>query len=83
MKIINLEKNIGSFQLKIDHLYIEPGRIHGLAGHNGCGKTILLKTIMGIMEPDRGEIDLEGLDRYCCFSAYSWQFRELLNCFVK
>ena len=46
MKIINLEKNMGSFQLKIDHLDIEPGKVHGLVGHNGCGKTILLKTII-------------------------------------
>lgn len=63
MKIINLEKNMGRFQLKIDHLDIEPGKVHGLVGHNGCGKTILLKSIMGILEPDCGEIDLDGLSR--------------------
>ena len=63
MRITDLKKNMGSFSLEIDHLVIEPGKIHGLAGHNGCGKTILLKTIMGILEPDKGTIDLEGLDR--------------------
>lgn len=63
MKITDLEKNVGSFNLKIDDLYIKPGLIHGLAGHNGCGKTVLLKLIMGILEPDRGRIDLEGMDR--------------------
>jgi len=63
MKIINLEKNMGSFQLKIDHLDIEPGKVHGLVGHNGCGKTILLKTIIGILTPDSGVIDFEGLDK--------------------
>lgn len=63
MKITDLEKNVGSFQLKIDDLYIQPGLIHGLAGHNGSGKTVLLKLIMGILTPDRGEIDLEGMDR--------------------
>ena len=63
MKITDLEKNVGSFNLKIDDLYIRPGLIHGLAGHNGSGKTVLLKLIMGILEPDRGEIDLEGMDR--------------------
>ena len=64
MKITDLEKNVGNFNLKIDDLYIKPGLIHGLAGHNGCGKTVLLKLIMGIIEPDRGRIDLEGMDRY-------------------
>ena len=63
MKITDLEKNVGSFELKIDDLYIQPGLIHGLAGHNGSGKTVLLKLIMGILEPDRGKIDLEGMDR--------------------
>ena len=63
MKITDLEKNVGSFQLKIDDLYIQPGLIHGLAGHNGSGKTVLLKLIMGILTPDRGEIDLKGMDR--------------------
>ena len=63
MKITDLEKNVGSFNLKIDDLYIKPGLVHGLAGHNGSGKTVLLKLIMGILEPDRGTIDLEGMDR--------------------
>ena len=63
MKITDLEKSVGNFNLKIDDLYIQPGLIHGLAGHNGCGKTVLLKLIMGILEPDSGVIDLEGMDR--------------------
>ena len=63
MKKTDLEKNIGSFNLKIDDLYIKPGLVHGLAGHNGSGKTVLLKLIMGILEPDRGTIDLDGMDR--------------------
>ena len=63
MKITDLEKNIGSFNLKIDDLYIKPGLVHGLAGHNGSGKTVLLKLIMSILEPDRGTIDLDGMDR--------------------
>ena len=63
MKITDLEKNVGNFNLKIDDLYIQPGLIHGRAGHNGSGKTVLLKLIMGILEPDGGRIDLEGMDR--------------------
>ena len=63
MKITDLEKNIGSFNLKIDDLYIKPGLVHGLPGTNGSGKTVLLKLIMGILEPDRGTIDLDGMDR--------------------
>ena len=62
MKITSLEKNIGNFQLNIKDWHIEKGKIHGIVGHNGCGKTVLLKLIMGILTPDSGCIDYEGVD---------------------
>ena len=61
MKITNLEKSVGNFKLEIEHLDIKQGIIHGIAGHNGCGKSVLLKLIMGIMEKDSGIIDYEGM----------------------
>ena len=61
MRITELRKKVGKTDLYIKDLKIESGMIHGLVGPNGCGKTTLLKLIMGITEPDSGVIDLEGL----------------------
>lgn len=61
MKIINLEKRIGDFQMKIPELQIEEGKIHGFIGGNGSGKTTAAKLIMGILQPDTGYIDYNGL----------------------
>ena len=61
MRITELRKKIGKTDLYIDDLKIESGLIHGLVGPNGCGKTTLLKLIMGITEPDSGHIDYESL----------------------
>ena len=61
MIITDLSKTEGDFTLQIDRMELAPGKIHGLVGHNGSGKTILLKCIMGILTPDRGTIDYEGL----------------------
>lgn len=61
MKITDLEKRIGRFELKVESLFLEPGRIHGIVGPNGCGKTVFLKLVMGILEPDGGQIDYEGI----------------------
>ena len=60
MRITDLRKKIGSTQLYIPDMEIENGKIHGLIGANGCGKTTLLKLIMGIVRPDCGTIDYEG-----------------------
>ena len=62
MRITDLEKKQGDLRMKIDSLVLGSGKIHGIIGGNGCGKTTLCKLIMGILEPDRGTLDYEGLD---------------------
>ena len=47
MKISKLQKKIGQFTLQIEELYLESGKVHGLIGTNGCGKTTLSKLIPG------------------------------------
>ncbi len=63
MIITNLEKKIGELKLSIPTLHIETGQIHGLLGGNGCGKSTLAKILVGAVEVDKGEIDLEGIDQ--------------------
>ena len=36
------------------------GRIHGLLGENGCGKSTLIRLLSGVDRPDSGEIRLRG-----------------------
>jgi ABC-type multidrug transport system ATPase subunit len=51
MRITELRKRVGKTDLYVEDLKIESGMIHGLVGPNGCGKTTLLKLIMGIQRP--------------------------------
>ena len=43
-------------------LQVQPGEIYGLLGPNGAGKTTTLRMIAGLMKPDRGAIEVCGLD---------------------
>jgi len=38
----------------------EPGHIYGLLGKNGTGKSTLLRTMMGLLFPDKGVVDVFG-----------------------
>ncbi len=42
----------------------EPGRIYGLLGENGVGKTTLLTLLCGLKKPRTGTIDADGHDPY-------------------
>jgi branched-chain amino acid transport system ATP-binding protein len=48
--------------LKEVSLQLAPGEILGLLGRNGAGKTTTLKTIMGLVKPRSGNIELDGND---------------------
>lgn len=38
----------------------EQGKIHGIIGRNGSGKTVLIKTICGFIRPDQGSVIVAG-----------------------
>lgn len=48
--------------LKGIHLEAAEGKITGIVGPNGCGKTTLIKTLFGIVPMQSGRIELNGRD---------------------
>lgn len=62
LKISNLTKTYGE-KKAVDDLSLEimPGEIYGFIGHNGAGKTTTLKSVVGILRYDSGEINIDGL----------------------
>lgn len=55
VKIENLEKNYKDFKLDIS-MEISPGRIVGIVGKNGAGKSTTIKSILGIVKADAGSV---------------------------
>lgn len=45
-------------------LSLDSGKIYGLVGRNGSGKSMLLKTICGFVKPDKGYVKVDGEDIY-------------------
>lgn len=48
--------------LKNVSFVIQPGESVALVGDTGCGKTTLLKLIMGLLQPDEGDIRIDGVN---------------------
>ena len=61
IQVKNLSKEIkGKYVLNNINLSFERGKIYGLYGRNGSGKTMLLRALAGLLIPTEGEIDMDG-----------------------
>ncbi len=63
LETVSISKSWGTRHAVRDFsLALEPGRIHGLLGANGAGKTTALVIMAGLVPPDRGQVLLAGED---------------------
>ena len=63
IQIINLKKYFGDKPVLRDvNLTIEPGERIVIMGRSGCGKSVLLKHIIGLLHPDSGKVIIDGVD---------------------
>lgn len=56
-KSFNSHKVLDSLNLRV-----EKGQTKVIIGRSGCGKSVLLKHIVGILKPDKGEVFIDGQD---------------------
>jgi Cu-processing system ATP-binding protein len=71
LEINNITKTFNKLKaLQEVTLKLNPGHIYGLVGPNGCGKTTLIKSILGLVTPDSGTVLINGKD-----TARDWTYR--------
>ena len=59
VKIDDLVKNYGDFRLDVS-MEIPDGRVTGLIGKNGAGKSTVIKAVLGLIRPDSGSVTVNG-----------------------
>jgi len=63
IEIINLSKSFTSSKVLNNlNLIINSGERIVIIGRSGCGKSVLLKHIIGLMKPDMGQVIIDGND---------------------
>ena len=63
LQLLNVESSYGPIKaIRGVSLRVEPGQIATVLGSNGAGKSTILKTISGIIDPGKGTIHFRGED---------------------
>lgn len=61
LEVENIRKRFGHVEaLRGVSFVVQPGTITGILGPNGCGKTTLIKIILGLVLPDGGAVRFNG-----------------------
>jgi ABC-type Fe3+/spermidine/putrescine transport system ATPase subunit len=62
VRVVGLSKRLGDFRLRDVTFEVPRGDSAVILGPTGCGKTVLLETLVGINRPDGGGVWLDGQD---------------------
>lgn len=63
IEIIDLYKKLGENDVLTGvNLEIKKGETLTIMGQSGCGKSVLLKHLIGILKPDKGTVKIDGID---------------------
>ena len=60
-------------------LTVPAGEICVMLGPSGTGKSVLLKTLIGLLKPDRGSVVIEGVDITTCPERQLYEVRKLFG----
>ncbi len=75
LEVKHLTKTYPAFKLSDISFSLEEGKITGFIGRNGAGKTTTLKSVLGFVHPDSGEIKFFDMD----FRDNEWQIKQDLG----
>lgn len=64
LSLKNLSKRYANFAVENVSFDIPSGSVVGLIGENGAGKSTIIKSILGVVRPDNGEIMFNGKNIY-------------------
>ena len=63
IKLVGVEKTLGGQRvLRGVDLEIPPGKLTTIIGRSGEGKSVLLKHMIGLLQPDRGQVWVDGIE---------------------
>ncbi len=80
IEINDLTKSFGKQLIWGDvTLTVPAGEICVMLGPSGTGKSVLLKTIIGLLKPDKGEVIIEGVDIASCPEKELYEIRKLFG----
>ncbi|GGU10798.1 ABC transporter ATP-binding protein [Nocardioides albus] len=80
VKIEGLTKSFGKQLIWKDvTLTLPAGEISVMLGPSGTGKSVLLKTLIGLIKPDQGSVVIEGVDIASCSEKDLYEVRKLFG----
>jgi phospholipid/cholesterol/gamma-HCH transport system ATP-binding protein len=77
IEVIDLKKSFGGTEvLKGVNLTVRKGETVVVIGRSGCGKSVLLKHLIGLMKPDSGKLLVDGIDVTTLKGEEMYEFRK-------